>query len=407
MKKFYNNSVYLITLAFIVSFALLPSYGKINPDIFIYLLFILVCLSFIIFPEERKAIITNIKTIITKDKIFLSLIALNLLMYFSVFVAVNKSTTISHSIRFSMYLFLFYLISYKFNKNQILRILASFLFSSIIVSFITLYQVVNTKILGNNIDMDHRIASTLENPNNLGVYSIIVIFIFIMLFIQSKDKRSKVIYSISSILLLFNIIVSQSRNSILALVAGLIILLFFYNKRYVLYSAILPILLIILPQTRGRILDIFDMTQNSSRIKIWKITEIMINNKNQLFGIGYENYSIEYPRYVESNMTYFVRESLKAQHPHNALLKFQVELGILGSIVFLSFICICIWSFYKYIVNNLSNTNNYIYLGMFTSFICFQIMNIIDCYYGPIKIMYSFFILLGILNNHLLESKKI
>ena len=62
----------------------------------------------------------------------------------------------------------------------------------------------------------------------------------------------------------------------------------------------------------------------------------MINNKNQLFGIGYENYSIEYPRYVESNMTYFVRESLKAQHPHNALLKFQVELGILGSIIFLS-----------------------------------------------------------------------
>lgn len=405
MKNLYRNSIYVITLAFVISFALLPSYGKINPDIFIYLLFLLVCFAFIAIQEERKAFFNDIKTILFKDRIFLSLIILNLLMYFSAFVAVSKSTTISHSIRFSMYLFLFYLVSYKFNKIQIRRILTCFLSSSIIVSLITLYQVVYTKVLGNSIDMDHRIASTLENPNNLGVYSILIIFIFIMLLIKSKNNKLKLISFVSTLLLLFNIIVSQSRNALLALIAGLVVLIFFYNKKYVIYSAILPILLVILPQTRERLLDIFDMTQNSSRIKIWNITEIMINNKNQLFGIGYENYGIEYPRYVESNMTYFVRESLKAQHPHNALLKFQVELGILGSIAFIAFIIISIWYFYKYAISNLNNNYTYISLGIFTGFICFQLMNIIDCYYGPTKIMYSFFILLGILNCSSLKNR--
>ena len=405
MRKFYNNAIYIITLLFAFFFALLPSYGRINPDLFIYLLILLFLFAFIAIPKERSKIINDIKKILIKDKIFISLIILNLLMYFSYFVAVNKSTTISHSIRFSMYLFLFYLISYKFNKKQIIRILASVLSSSIIVSIIALYQAISNKLIGNRIDVDHRIISTLENSNNLGVYSILIIFIFIMLLIKSNNKKLKIISFISTLLMLFNIIVSQSRNAMLALIAGFVILIFFYNKKYVLYSAILPIILLILPQTRGRLLDIFDMTQNSSRLKIWKLTEIMINDNHQLFGIGYENYVIEYPRYLENNLTYFVRQSLKAQHPHNALLKFQVELGVFGSIAFIAFILISIWCFYKYVIKNLNSDYSYIYLGIFTSFICFKLMNIIDSYYGPIKIMYSFFILIGILNNNLLRVK--
>lgn len=405
MNNLYKNSLYIITLIFIAIFALFPSYGKLNSDLFIYILFLIQILGLIFLPEERKTFFKDIKNILFKDKILLILIILNILMYFSMFVAVNKRTSLSHSIRFSMYLFIFYLICYKFNTNQIKKITITFLYSSIFVSLIALYQVLYINILGNNIDMDHRIASTLENPNNLGAYSVLIIFTSIMTIFTNKNKNLKILSSIASLLLLFNIIVSQSRNSLLALVAGAIIITLFYNKRYVIFSIILPIILVIIPQTRMRLLDIFDMSQNSSRIKIWQITEIMIKNKNLLFGIGYENYSIEYPRYVESNMTYFVRESLKPLHPHNALLKFQVELGILGTLLFLLFIIISIWYFYKYSISHINNKSSDIYLGLFVGFICFQIMNIIDCYYGPIKIMYTFFIILAILNNKVLRKK--
>lgn len=406
MNNLYKNSLYIITLTFIALFALFPSYGKLNPDFFIYILFLIQILGLIFLPEERKIFFKDIKNILFRDKIFFILIILNILMYFSMLVAVNKRTSLSHSIRFSMYLFIFYLICYKFNTKQIKKITITFLSASIIVSLIALYQVLYINILGNNIDMDHRIASTLENPNNLGAYSILIIFAFIMIIFNSKNRTLKFLSSIASLLLLFNIVVSQSRNALLALVAGVIIITLFYNKRYVILSIIFPLILVIIPQTRMRLIDIFDMSQNSSRIKIWQITEIMIKNKNILFGIGYENYSIEYPRYVESNMTYFVRESLKPLHPHNALLKFQVELGIFGALLFLLFIVVSIWCFYKYSISHINNKSTNIYLGLLVGFVCFQIMNIIDCYYGPIKIMYTFFIVLAILNNKVLQTKK-
>lgn len=405
MNSLYKNSTYLLLLTFIASFALLPSYGKLSPDIFIYLLIAIHIISLLFLSKQRNIFLKDIKNILFKDKVFLSLILLNILMYLSVFVAVSKKTTISHSIRFSMYLFIFYLICYKLNSKQIKNVIIAFLSSSIIVSLIALYQVIYINLLGNNIDMDHRIASTLENPNNLGAYSILIIFTFLMLFFKSKNKNLRIISLIASLLLLFNIIVSQSRNALLALVAGILILTLFYNKRYVLFSIILPIVLLIIPQTRVRFLDIFDMSQNSSRIKIWQLTEIMIKNKNQLFGIGYENYSIEYPRYVESNMTYFVRESLKPLHPHNALLKFQVELGVLGTILFLLFIFITIWSFYKFLISRVNTKYNFIYIGLFTGYISFQLMNILDCYYGPTKLMYSLIVILAILNTNILRQK--
>ena len=286
MNNLYKNSIYLILLAFSASFALLPSYGKLSPDLLIYMLILIEIVALLFLSVERKRFFKDIKNILFKDRVFLSLLLLNVLMYLSVFVAVSKETTISHSIRFSMYLFIFYLIGYKLNTKQLKNIIITFLSSSIIVSLITLCQVIYINMLGNNIDMDHRIASTLENPNNLGTYSILIIFTFITLFIKGKNKKLKILSFVSSLLLLFNIIVSQSRNALIALVAGVLILTLFYNKRYVLFSIILPIILFIIPQTRVRLLDIFDMTQNSSRIKIWQLTEIMIKNKNELFGIG-------------------------------------------------------------------------------------------------------------------------
>lgn len=407
MLKVLNKSTYILLLLFTFLFSIIPSYGKFSSDIFIYAIFFIELVGILFISEERKNLFSNIKNIFIKDKIFMTLILLNILMYLSMFVAFNKYVTLTNSIRFSMYLFIFYIISYKVYRKNINNLLAVFLSSSILVSLITVFQVIYTKIMGSNIDMEHRISSTLENPNNLGAYSIIIIFIFITLLAKSKNKRLKIISSIATLLLLFNIIVSQSRNALLALIIGIFIFAILYDKRFLLYSMFVPIILFIIPQARNRLLAVLDISQNDSRLKIWKLTEIMINNNNRLFGLGYENYSLNYRSYLESNPSYFVRESLLPLHPHNVILKFQVELGIFGTILFSLFLIISIWSFYKLIKNKSISNSQGLYLGLFVGFLCFQIMNIIDCYYGPVKIMYSFFIVLSILNNKLLEIKKI
>lgn len=406
MIKFYEKLTYILLLLFVFLFPILPSYGIFSTDILIYTLLLIQILGIIFISEERKSLLLNLKNIILKDKIFITLILLNILMYLSMFRAFNKYVTITNSIRFSMYLFIFYIISYKLKKSSINNVIIVFLSSSIFISLITIFQVIYTKIMGSNVDMEHRIASTLENPNNLGAYSIIVLFIFINYLLKTKNKKMKIISSIATLLLLFNIIVSQSRNALLALILGIFIFAILYNKRFLLYSIFVPIILFIIPQTRGRLFAVLDMNQNDSRLKIWKLTEIMINNNNRLFGLGYENYSLNYKSYLDSNPSYFVRESLLPLHPHNAILKFQVELGIFGTILFILFIIFSIWYFYKLVKYKINSDSLDLSLGLFVSFISFQIMNIIDCYYGPIKIMYSFFIILGILNSNLLKSKN-
>lgn len=397
----YKKLNIILLLLFVLLYPLLPTYGKLNSDLIIYSLLSLHFFGFIFIQSERKQIFINLKKII-KDKLFITLIILNIIMYLSTFVALDKRVSITHSIRFSFYLFIFYLISYTITNKKDLKIfLNTLLFTSGLIGIITIIQVINIKLLGNNIDLSHRIASTLENPNNLGAYSIFSIFICIMLLIHSKDKYSKKIYGSIVILLFINIVVSQSRNALLALIVGGVLISILYNKRYIIFSILLPAILLIIPQSRVRLLSIFDFSQNSSRIKIWKITEIMINNNNHLFGIGYENFGINYPMYVESNPDYFVRESLKAIHPHNIFLKFQVELGIFGSIAFISFLLVAFFTLYKLIKSTKDKLMKSIFIGITISFIVFQLMNLIDSYYSSPKVIISMFIILGVANSYI------
>ena len=118
---------------------------------------------------------------------------------------------------------------------------------------------------------------------------------------------------------------------------------------------------------------------------------------NLLTGVGYENFSVDYPIYINNYPEYSVHDEYLALHPHNIFLKIQVELGILGSILFVLLILSIIYTFYKIITNSVNNDIKVLTIGFGTSFISFGLMNLIDCYIGASKVIITFFILLGIL----------
>ncbi|WP_300384237.1 O-antigen ligase family protein [Clostridium sp.] len=224
-----------------------------------------------------------------------------------------------------------------------------------------------------------------------------------MLIIKSNKKSFKLIYGISSILLLFNIISSQSRNALIGLVIGLFLIAILYDKRFIIISIIFPIMLFIIPQSKLRILQIFDLTQNSSRYKIWEATKLMIKD-HPILGIGYENFQIQYPIYVNNNIdTLLVSDTYLALHPHNLFLKFQSELGLLGTISLILFLVITIMtlinSTYKY--NN--KNESAILIGITSGFITLQFMNLIDNFYSAPKVIISMFIIIAIANNYRLS----
>lgn len=396
----YKKILYILLLIYITIYPILPTYGLINSDIILYCLALVYLIGLLIYKKERQNLFYIIKNIFN-DNILLSIASLNLLMYLSVFIAIDKRAAFTNSIRFSMYIFVFYLISYKIKSlKQISTIIKCFIFTSFLSGIYSLIQIGYIFYLGYRIDPSIRISSFLENPNNLSAYSILSIFIVVSLLINSKNKKFKVLYASLLALLLVNIIFSQSRSALLAIVFGFLLFAILWNRKFLIVSVIIPLVLFIIPQSRVRFLQIFDASQNSSRLSIWKITKLIIHD-NSILGIGYENFSNSYSTYIKNNLSYSIGEGYVAIHPHNIFLKFQVELGILGTLLFILFLTCIIFTFYRLFKTHIFNIENKILLiGFFTSFISFILMNLIDCYVSAPKIMMTFFILLGVLNYY-------
>lgn len=396
----YKKILYILLLIYITIYPILPTYGLINSDIILYCLALVYLIGLLIYKKERQNLFYIIKNIFN-DNILLSIASLNLLMYLSIFISIDKRVTFTNSIRFSMYIFVFYLISYKIKSlKQISTIIKCFIFTSFLSGIYSLIQIGYIFYLGYRIDPSIRISSFLENPNNLSAYSILSIFIVVSLLINSKNKKFKVLYASLLALLLVNIIFSQSRSALLAIVFGFLLFAILWNRKFLIVSVIIPLVLFIIPQSRVRLLQIFDASQNSSRLSIWKITKLIIHD-NSILGIGYENFSNSYSTYIKNNLSYSIGEGYVAIHPHNIFLKFQVELGILGTLLFILFLTCIIFTFYRLFKTHIFNIENKILLiGFFTSFISFILMNLIDCYVSAPKIMMTFFILLGVLNYY-------
>lgn len=125
--KIYQKTINILLLIYLILYPILPSYGLYSSDIILYSLIILQIASFLLIPDERKNIYNIIKDL-PKDKLFLTLILLNLTMYLSAIVALDIRVSITNSIRFTMYLFIFYFISYKANNKTCKLLFNSFIF---------------------------------------------------------------------------------------------------------------------------------------------------------------------------------------------------------------------------------------------------------------------------------------
>lgn len=226
---------------------------------------------------------------------------------------------------------------------------------------------------------------------------ILSIFIVFSLIISSKKPILKLFYLFVFILQILNIISCQSRNALLALVLGAFLITILYNKRYIIFTIILPIILLIIPQSRIRLFEIFNMDQNVSRIKLWKLTSIIIK-EHPITGIGYNNFEYVYGDYVSKNPELMIWDGYHPYHPHNIILKVQSELGILGIIAFFAFIIATIYIFFKLIKSPINKNIKIIIIGLFTSILSFQSMNLIDCYYNSPKPLITLLIILGFIN---------
>ncbi len=180
-------------------------------------------------------------------------------------------------------------------------------------------------------DIKMRIYSTLENPNVLGEYILLVLPVAVGLMWTRKSLFQKIIYGGSAIVMLIALILTFSRGCWLGLIAAAAVFITFAaGKLWGLALLALPVLPMILPESIiDRFTSIGDMEDSSTsyRVYIWMGTLAMIKDFwISGVGMGTEAFTAVYPFYSYSGIS--------APHSHNLFLQIWVESGIGGILIF-------------------------------------------------------------------------
>lgn len=404
MGAFKKVIVYLI-YSYIIILPLVPGKFKIynipiNGDAILFLIILFYASSLIIIKNSRKEFIASIKKSL-KDYLDIFLLIFTILMFISIIYSKDIKGSINESMRFMSYMILYFIIKYDLRDNKLIK---KFLY--LCITSITLVGIIGIIQYFDGIGILQvseftsriRVASTMENSNNLGAIMVIFLFPLLISFFQEKRKYKKIILLLLNIIVFVNIIISFSRNAWIGLAFGCLVFAIIYNRKLGAIIISLGVIFSFIPQISNRLKEFNEASQNAFRISIWKITLHIIKD-NPIIGIGIGAFSNVYATYLKK-FPKLVYSYDKVPHPHNIFLKFQSELGIPGSLCFfaiLIFIFISLSSF-----NNKVEKNSIFsfYTGFKISFIAFIIMNLMDNFFLAPKVIALFWILVAIFQSY-------
>ncbi len=242
------------------------------------------------------------------------------------------------AVYFAFMAFYFVIINTIKTKKQLINLLTVFALSGFLVCVYGIMQYV----FGWNVtqawmdeemfeDIKMRIYSTLENPNVLGEYILLVLPVTIALMWKKRGAFAKIVYGIMAAAMGLALILTFSRGCWVGIMAAAAVFVTCCSgKLWGLLLIALPIVPMILPESIvNRFASIGDMKDSSTsyRVYIWMGTLHMLKDF-WLSGVGpgQEAFTQVYPFYSYS--------AIVAPHSHNLFLQIMVESGILGIILF-------------------------------------------------------------------------
>ena len=183
-----------------------------------------------------------------------------------------------------------------------------------------------------------RAVGSLENPNMLGEYLILIIPIAFAMLIGRGEGMRRTSAFISIGILGSCLVLTWSRGAWLGLMLAIVVMMFMWHSRSLWLVIIgvlsLPFVTSVLPQNIiSRFTSIGNLSDSSTsyRVHIWHATVDMIkDNFWSGVGIGEGAWDRIYPLY-----SYMGVEA--APHSHNLYLQIWLELGVFGLLIFLVF----------------------------------------------------------------------
>lgn len=383
---------------------------SLSGDTLLFLIFLLYFVILLFLKERRIKFFRSLRDFFT-DYLNLFMVGLFVVMTISVAYSTEKGLAISETFRFATYLLLFFIIKYEFNKSVYIKgFINSYIVCITIMSIFGIYQYFTGAYLSKGfVNTDGflgrpRVTVSLDNSNNFGAFLILAIFPVIMLLIYEKSINKKVFLGILSLSLLINIVFSYSRNAMMGLVIGLIILALVYSWRLLIPIGGVTALLFLIPQIGGRLLEIGKGSENYTRLKLWKTAWYMIK-EHPIFGVGNGNFVSLYDSYVEKYPELYIYYEYKRFPTHNSYLKVQSELGVMGIVFFIGILISAILKIKNLIQFTEDKLYKYFYTGFFASMVSFFFMNLSDNLFFVPKTTAFFWLLLAMAEGIILSEK--
>jgi putative inorganic carbon (HCO3(-)) transporter len=409
--KFYKNILFLLTCVYIMILPLMPQEvafkGILFTDLFLALIIFVYIINVVICKKGREKFINSIVNFFT-EKLSIFIVVLLGAMLLSTIYAVDKKIALTESARFITYIFMYFIIKYEFNSEKQIKILLKcYMFISFILSCIGIYQhftgfgltekFTKASAFGTGI----RIASTLFNPNAYGAYLILIIFPLIMLSIYERNKNKKIVYTVISLLLLTNLLMTLSRNALLGFTLGILVLALIYSIKLIFALGGFSVLMFLIPSVLQRFKAVTSSSQNESRIKLWK-TAIMMIKEHPILGVGNGNFVTRYNEYIKKYKELKYQE-YQNYPSHNSYLKVQSELGVIGIVSFLGIVTTALFRVKKLYSTTSDKFYKPFYMGVMASMVAFLFMNFSDnLFFVPKATTYFWFLLATVeaLLNH-------
>ena len=306
----------------------------------------------------------QLKDIIQKDKINMSLFIYLILLIASVYTAENKAFAIigvpgrwEGLVTIMLYIFLFIVARLYLTPDE--RLFKIILFTAIIVSIYGILQTMGIEPFPRDILRENwgsRAFSTMGNPNFLGSYIVLIIPISIYFYIINKNITGLTAY----IILFYCLLCTNTRGAWLGTIASILAfaaihyIYFRYSKeefnRYIILFVITVLLLALYNfNTDGAFIDRFlsisrdanefladgdrsDYT-GAHRGFIWKRVVELIKAR-PLTGYGLENLGEAFKKYYTKDMIEFWGEVRYPDKAHNEYLHIAVTTGIPSLLIY-------------------------------------------------------------------------
>ncbi|NLX61469.1 MAG: polymerase, partial [Tissierellia bacterium] len=297
--------------------------------------------------------------------------------------------------------FIFVLINSIRSKKDFNILVVLLIISATLTAVYGLYQLATGNVVmedkwvdeATNPDLQTRIYSVFGNPNIFAEYLIMLIPISLSSFWFSKRIHKKALFLITSLVLVLALVLTMSRGGWIGFAFGIFVFILLVEKRLLL----LPIPaaiggLFILPDAiLNRLMSILNFADSSNdyRIRMWKFTLEVIRD-NWLVGVGFGHLPFReaFGRYTRTMVTY---------HAHNTYLETMAEMGILGFIVFISFLFVL----FKYTIKKLIKGNDeytkIITAGILSGLAAVLVQGLVENILYMPRIIISFWILVGLL----------